>query len=85
MANYKLTNDYWETSGIYDIGQGKTQRQFNADIKASAESIGKTETETAKGKKNANRVSPPASPSAHPSGDACPKHRLWAMYRVCAS
>ena len=29
MANYKLTNDYWEASGIYDIGQGKTQREIN--------------------------------------------------------
>lgn len=32
MANYKLTNDYWETSGIYDIGQGKTQREINNQI-----------------------------------------------------
>ena len=29
MANIKLTNDYWETSGIYDITQSKTQRQIN--------------------------------------------------------
>ena len=32
MANIKLTNDYWETSGIYDITQGKTQRQINSDL-----------------------------------------------------
>ena len=32
MANIKLTNDYWETSGIYDIGQSKTQRQINSDL-----------------------------------------------------
>lgn len=32
MANYKLTNDYWETSGIYDIGQGKTQREINREL-----------------------------------------------------
>ena len=29
MANYKLTDHFWETSGIYDIGQGKTQREIN--------------------------------------------------------
>lgn len=29
MANYKLSNDYWEASGIYDITEGKTQRQVN--------------------------------------------------------
>lgn len=44
MANYKLSNDYWETSGIYDIGQGKTQREINADLKTSAESTIKPET-----------------------------------------
>lgn len=32
MANYKLSSDYWETSGIYDIGQGKTQREINNQI-----------------------------------------------------
>lgn len=32
MANIKLTNDYWETSGIYDIAKGKTQRQINSDL-----------------------------------------------------
>mgnify|MGYP007122043625 CR=1 FL=1 len=32
MANIKLTNDYWETSGIYDITQGKTQRQINSNV-----------------------------------------------------
>ena len=32
MANIKLTNDYWETSGIYDITQSKTQRQINSDV-----------------------------------------------------
>lgn len=33
MANkkYKLSNsDYWETSGVYDITEGKTQREINA-------------------------------------------------------
>lgn len=44
MANYKLTNDYWETSGVYDITQGKTQREINADLKVSAESTIKPET-----------------------------------------
>ena len=35
MANkkYKLSEDYWETSGVYDIGQSKTQRQINSDVK----------------------------------------------------
>lgn len=32
MANIKLPNDYWETSGIYDITQAKTQRQINSDV-----------------------------------------------------
>lgn len=32
MANIKLTNDNWETSGIYDIGQSKTQRVLNASF-----------------------------------------------------
>lgn len=33
MANkkYKLSDsDYWETSGVYDITEGKTQREINA-------------------------------------------------------
>ena len=34
MANkkYKLSDDYWEASGIYDIGQSKTQRVINNDL-----------------------------------------------------
>lgn len=34
MANkkLKLSEDYWETSGVYDITQGKTQRQINSDL-----------------------------------------------------
>lgn len=35
MANIKLTNDYWETSGVYDIAESKTQRQINADLKGT--------------------------------------------------
>lgn len=30
MANYKLTNDYWETSGVFDVAQNKTQREINS-------------------------------------------------------
>lgn len=30
MANIKLVNNYWETSGVYDIAEGKTQRQVNS-------------------------------------------------------
>lgn len=32
MANIKLPNDNWETSGIYDIDQSKTQRVLNASF-----------------------------------------------------
>ena len=35
MANkkYKLSNsDYWATDGVWDFGQGKTQRQVNSDL-----------------------------------------------------
>ena len=38
MANkkYKLANsDYWETSGVYDLTEGKTQREVNASLKGS--------------------------------------------------
>ena len=38
MSNIKLTNDYWETSGIYDIGQNKTQRQINSDLNGAISS-----------------------------------------------
>ena len=41
MANkkYKLSNsDYWETSGVYDITEGKTQREVNAALKGSLNS-----------------------------------------------
>lgn len=41
MANIKLTNDYWETSGIYDIDQGETQRVINSELK---EAIASEET-----------------------------------------
>lgn len=36
MANkkYKLSEDYWETSGVYDIAESKTQRQINSDLKS---------------------------------------------------
>lgn len=33
MANIKLTSDYWETTGIYDLKQGKTQRVINNELK----------------------------------------------------
>ena len=42
MANkkYKLANsDYWETSGVYDITEGKTQREVNASLKGSLNAI----------------------------------------------
>lgn len=42
MANkkYKLANsDYWETSGVYDLTEGKTQRQINAALKGAITSI----------------------------------------------
>jgi hypothetical protein len=30
MANYKLSNDnFWETSGVFDVAQNKTQREIN--------------------------------------------------------
>lgn len=32
MANIKLVTNNWETSGVYDLTQGKTQRQINADL-----------------------------------------------------
>ena len=37
MANkkYKLSDDYWETSGVYDLTEGKTQRQINAALKGA--------------------------------------------------
>jgi len=41
MANkkYKLANsDYWETSGVYDLTEGKTQRAINAEVKGSLNS-----------------------------------------------
>lgn len=39
MANIKLTDNNWETSGIYDITQAKTQREINADIKGSLNAV----------------------------------------------
>ena len=42
MANkkYKLANsDYWETSGVYDLTEGKTQRAINAEVKGSINSL----------------------------------------------
>ena len=39
MANIKLTNDSWETSGIYDITQGKTQRQINIDSNGALNNV----------------------------------------------
>jgi len=42
MANkkYKLANsDYWEASGVYDITEGKTQREVNAALKGSLNAI----------------------------------------------
>ena len=33
MANIKLVDNYWETSGIYDKVEGKTQREVNSDLK----------------------------------------------------
>lgn len=38
MANIKLTNDNWETSGVYDLAESKTQRQINADLKGAINS-----------------------------------------------
>ena len=35
MADIKLESDYWDTSGIRDIAQNKTQRQINAEVKGS--------------------------------------------------
>lgn len=42
MANkkYKLANnDYWESSGVYDLTEGKTQREVNAALKGSLNSL----------------------------------------------
>jgi len=42
MANkkYKLANsDYWETSGVYDLTEGKTQRAINAEVKGSLNTV----------------------------------------------
>lgn len=33
MTNIKLVDNYWETSGIYDKVEGKTQREVNSDLK----------------------------------------------------
>ena len=35
MANIKLTDDNWETSGVYDLAESKTQRTINADLKGA--------------------------------------------------
>lgn len=38
MADIKLESDYWETSGIRDRTQNKTQRQINADFNTALDS-----------------------------------------------
>lgn len=38
MANIKLQSDYWETSGVYDLAQSKTQRQINSDVNTALNS-----------------------------------------------
>ena len=35
MSNIKLSSDYWETSGVYDLAESKTQRTINADLKSA--------------------------------------------------
>lgn len=32
MSNLVLQSDYWETSGVYDVDQGLTQREINARL-----------------------------------------------------
>ena len=42
MANkkYKLSNsDYWATDGVWDFGQGKTQRQVNSDLNGAINDV----------------------------------------------
>ncbi len=42
MSNkkYKLTDgNYWEASGIYDLGQSKTQREINADLNGAINDV----------------------------------------------
>lgn len=39
MADIKLESDYWETSGIRDRTQNKTQRQINASLQADITDI----------------------------------------------
>ena len=52
MANIKLTDNYWETSGVYDKDQSKTQRQINADVQTAL--AGKVSTN--QGVSNAGKV-----------------------------
>lgn len=35
MANIKLTNDNWETSGVYDLTEQKTQRVINSELRGA--------------------------------------------------
>lgn len=39
MANIKLSSNNWETSGIYDLTQGKTQRQINSDLNGALNDV----------------------------------------------
>lgn len=41
MANkkYKLADNYWETSGVFDIPQNKTQRQINEEVRDDLSAI----------------------------------------------
>lgn len=39
MADIKLESDYWETAGIRDRTQNKTQRQINADFNTAIDAL----------------------------------------------
>lgn len=71
MANIKLTNDYWETSGVYDIDKGKTQRQINSETTAFRRFTDMTENTQAAllASLSANMSSIPAGSSVLRIGD----------------
>ena len=38
MSNIKLKDHYWETSGVFDKVQNKTQRELNSEISGKVDS-----------------------------------------------
>ena len=39
MSNIKLKNHYWETSGVFDKVQNKTQRELNKVVTAEIDDL----------------------------------------------